>query len=309
MRNVRSLMRHERRGFTLIELLVVIAIIAILIGLLLPAVQKVREAAARMQCQNNLKQIGLALHNCNDTNDQLPPLFGRFPQLTGTGNSLHFWLLPYLEQDNLHKSAAFTTAAGTIDYQVDVNNASNKVIKTYICPGDPSSAGGYPVNAPSQGGMPIAGSSYAANGRVFATNFDTNTLLPGSGEGQPRLASSFADGLSNTILFAEKYVRCGETATGSNNGGSTWARNFWNSTWGGYFNVRLAGPTYSFQVQPNPYLSMTTCEYRLPSTPHSGGIQVLLGDGSVRTVNGGISPATWWAACTPTGGEVLGNDW
>jgi len=116
---------------------------------------------------------------------------------------------------------------------------------------------------------------------------------------------------SNTIVFAEKYGRCGgNVGNPSNNGGSLWARNNpTNSTYGPYFNVRLAGPTFSFQFQPHPVENPATCNFALPSTAHTGGILVGLGDGSTRLVNPGVSTQTWWFACTPAGGETLGADW
>ena len=146
---------RPRSGFTLIELLVVIAIIAILIGLLVPAVQKVREAAARTQCANNLKQMSLALHNANDTHKRLPPQAGTYGGAFYA--PLFFHLLPFLEQDNLYRRA-FNPATGR--YEASFAGVNATPVATYANPADPSAGGQATVNG-------LAVSGYAANFLVF----------------------------------------------------------------------------------------------------------------------------------------------
>jgi type II secretory pathway pseudopilin PulG len=213
----------------LIELLVVIAIIAILVGLLVPAVQKVREAAARASCANNLKQLGLAVHNCHDANGRLPPQAGTFGGAFFA--PLFFHLLPYVEQDNTWKMAVwldFTAQVGasspnpatTINIGViwptwaSVNTGNNTFlrqtrVKTYRCPSDPSLG--------SCLDWCDGDASYAGNFQVFGGGLAN----PGNWDGQARIPATFQDGTSNTILFAEKYSRC--DGTGSP-GGVWWMR-------------------------------------------------------------------------------------
>jgi prepilin-type N-terminal cleavage/methylation domain-containing protein/prepilin-type processing-associated H-X9-DG protein len=320
----RVLRARGRPGFTLIELLVVIAIIAVLIGLLLPAVQKVREASTRIKCGNNLRQIGIATHNTHDNYGFLPPLcvntalpnlnYSSSPlQLAGPyqgaiGFTVFTWLLPFVEEDNLFKGA-FTTAPP------NTNNSGGlqyHVVKKYMCPSDPTPSAANGLGATTYGGANGWGASnYAANYLVFGDPPRGNT------EGSARIPASFPDGESNTIFYAERYATCGTGGDPNDQTGKV-ACNLWgdsNAHWRAAFcintaNTVPAGPGYPpckmFQVLPD---WITTCDYTVANSPHSGGINVCLGDGSVRFVSSGISPNTWIAACDPRDGQPLPGDW
>ncbi len=308
------ILRRRWRGFTLIELLVVIAIIAILIALLVPAVQKVREAAARTQCQNNMKQIGLALHNYHGTVKKFPPMYSDISQaeyrVTG---ELFYHILPYIEQDSLYKLGFRTnppnTANAPTGYDAYIGGFASlatpaaNIINIYLCPSD-----GTNIPAATWTNGWVVG-NYAANSIVFE-----DAGWPGGGwNGNARMPGSFQDGTSNTIGVAEKYAR--PSVMGGPAGGALWAHGIWNPSWEPRFNSWANGVTVGGGNQAPRPLSMF--QVVLPKNAdvsrlqalHGNLTNVLLMDASVRTVTSGISLNTWWAACTPSQGDLLGPDW
>jgi prepilin-type N-terminal cleavage/methylation domain-containing protein len=330
---MRRHVRILRPGFTLIELLVVIAIIAILIGLLLPAVQKVREAAARMQCSNNLKQIGVAIHNYASTYDGTLPAItlsvtGNPPSVVHGGPS-HWSLLPYMEQESLYK-AGLTPTVGTynsINYSTPWDRPVAGVpgkpallyqtIKTFQCPSDSTMVNGYPSNR----GADWAGTSYAANYQVLG-NFRSNNQ-----DASKFKVGTIPDGTSNTISFVCSYG--GRTS----DHGQLWAYPGWDwsgdgrymavAFWGGQ-STRWNWPdgwgAQSATIAANvntgwdripwfgvPQLQATNRQHVYAN--HTGSCMVGLMDGSVRGLSSGISQATFTNAVRGDDGNVLGSDW
>jgi type II secretory pathway pseudopilin PulG len=292
--------KHPRHGFTLFQLLIVIAILAILIGLLLPAVQKVREAAARAQSQNNLKQIALAMINYADTYAALPP------GVDDNNFSAAAKILPFIEQDNLYKR---------IDFKKSIDDEANAqarmaVIKTFLTPLDAVT-----TVKPEWGAT-----NYLLNDQAVFLNSKT------------KFPAFFTDGTSNTIMAGETLKGDGGTkavdvrrqyvllkkedlkAVGPNSGVKYFKdnQNIAGDRCASWMDGRFLQGLFNSRLQPNderPDVSCGGLSGVSALRNYQKYVLVSLYDGSVRTVAAGISKTTWQSAMTPNGGEVLGADW
>ncbi len=317
----------RKPGFTLIELLVVIAIIAILIGLLLPAVQKVREAAARMSCQNNLKQLGLALHNHHDSKGGLPP--GK----NANGFSGVAYLLPYIEQQNVYTLINFTVKESNT-----ANSAARAgTIKTLLCPSDPQ--GAVPAGPPA-----TAGTNYRFNqgyNILYSGIPDPDPARPNYGmpaadgpfwDNSAVRLTDITDGTSSTVAMSEKLKGDWSNALVTERSDTFLLNDYpnnpdaWNAScdslnindlsrqansdigqeWlqgshsnSAYFHTNL--PNKRSCKKPSGRVAT------LAGSAHTGGVNVVMCDGSVRFVSDGIGLATWRAIGSRNLGEVVGN--
>ena len=302
---MRKSLRNRRGGITLVELLVVIAIIAVLIGLLLPAIQAIRGAAARTRSLNNLKQMALACQHFHDANSTLPPAQGAMRPNRGVIGPVHFHILDYIEQDAVLHNAQSPSGYA----RWDVNGTFGTVIPIYLSPSDPTVTTGQ-----ANLGALWAETSYAYNFQVFGNSLQTSS--PDVALGNPNTTNipfwfggtrleTIQDGTSSTIMFAEKIAQCGKWLAPVD-GASLWSCEFNQRRPGFAINGAAAnstGPGSMFQVHANP----ATCDWNLASTPSSTGILVALCDGSARSLAASMAPAIWWSALQPNDGGNLGD--
>jgi len=292
---------RQRVAFTLIELLVVIAIIGILVGLLLPAVQKVRDAANRARCMNNVKQLSLAVHNYASTyQDKLPPAGA---VTNGGSGSIIWFLLPYIEQDNLWRS---TQVGGSIGN--GGAGCSTAPLKPLQCSSDITNQNGLGQTTQT------ATSSYAANYLLFGGQTTTSTTNASFyGNIAAFTISNIPDGTSNTLMWSEMSACAGATLC------TAYGPYTYNTIGQGspLFATTLTstvpGTGWTPQFSPTGIAGTNPAVYGSVQGYHTGTLIVGLADGSVRGVSASVSttatPYTWYAAVVPNDGIPLGSDW
>jgi prepilin-type N-terminal cleavage/methylation domain-containing protein len=323
--------KSRSSAFTLVELLVVITIIGILIALLLPAVQAAREAARRMQCSNNVKQIMLALHGLESVNGVYPPLapdqpgsgiplsaFGVIttsgPYKGAKGFTPFVWMLPYVEQQTMFDQCVrniYGPGCNGTEVPLDPRALLTKIVPAYRCPNEPMQSTGFCM-ATLLGANTITYGNYAANYLVFG-----NPAVP-SMQGTTTVAD-IKDGLSNTIFIAERYGTCGNRGSVDQAYGNLWSD--WYRPWAPAFcmNLQVVAPNFGQPLPPAPGYqacwifqdtpdALSECDTGRAQSPHAGVMHVGVGDGSVHTVSSTIQPAIWAGLCDPRDGKIAGLD-